>query len=70
MVGVRCFVTFMCGGEQIYGGVIIVQVYVYVTVISFSWSQFFQLIKKFIGVSLLSRGGGYFLGHDNGINGR
>ena len=33
-----------------------------------SWFQFFQPRKKFLKVSLLGRGGGDFLGRENGID--
>ena len=52
------------------GGVIILQVWIGMTVRSLNRPNLFQSNKKFLGVILLVRGGGYFRGHANGINGR
>ena len=69
-VGADCFFSFMCCGDQRWGGVRIFQVWVGVTFRSLSWTQLSQLSRKLLDVSLLGRGGGYFRGHVNGINGR
>ena len=70
MRGDGCFDPFMCGGDHRWSGVRIFQVWVGVKVSSLSCPQLFQLSKKFLEVGLLGRGGGYFRGHSNGINGR
>ena len=64
------FFSFVCGGDQRWGGVIIFQVWVGVTIRVLIWSQLFQLMKNFLHVSLFGRVGGYFWGHTNVINGR
>ena len=60
----------MSVGKCRWGGVIIFQVCVGVSVRSLSFPHLFQFSKKFLEVSSLGRGRGYFWDHSNGINGR